>query len=72
MTELPEELIKALVYLSEEDREAALRTYLEASPEDREGMLAFLVSRNLEHVRQLHLENEDGTPTASDLEEWLL
>lgn len=52
------------------EAEAALREFLDASPEDQEGMLSFVRGNGPERCRQLRVEHEQGIPTADQLERW--
>ncbi len=68
---VPESLQEALKTLSVADAVGAARAFLEANEEDRAGMLAFIDEDGPRRVRELRVRDEDGTPTAADLEDWL-
>ena len=68
--ELPRVLTEALALLSEHDAAEALKEYQGGSEGDRAGMLSFLESDGPEQFRQLRLSDDEGTPTAGDLEGW--
>lgn len=74
LAQLPEKMREALSHLLPEDAESMALDYLAADEATQADIAAFFDSDGPEKVRnvyQEHVKNQDGTPTAKDLEGWM-
>ena len=71
MDKLPKILRDALAGKRPEFQEEMAKAYLEADEDTQADILAFFESGGPEIIRQLVLRDQDGTPTANDLEKLL-
>lgn len=68
---VPPSLREALEQADPENALDLARQFLASDAEDQAGMMEFIASEGPRRVRDLKTKHRDGTPTASDLADWL-
>tara|TARA_R110002072_G_scaffold128623_9_gene266461 strand:+ start:327 stop:611 length:285 start_codon:yes stop_codon:yes gene_type:complete len=68
---VPAALAELLRHLDDMDAAEIAAAYLDGDETERIEMLAFVESDGPRRASEIHRRNQDGTPTAADLEAWL-